>query len=71
MTSTTESTETSTPPKKRTLESTLKTNRKTQQPKTLEAMKVEVDSYLSARVLDSESNHLDWWNVNHHIFIQF
>ena len=60
-TSTTESAETSPPPKKRTL------GRETQQPKTPEEkVKVGVDSYLSVGVLDSESNPLDWWNLEHH-----
>ena len=66
-TSTTESAETSPPPKKRTLGSILKKRRETQQPKTPEEkMKVELDSYLSVGVLDSESNPLDWWNAEHH-----
>ena len=28
-------------------------------------MKAELDLYLSAAVLDSESNLLDWWDVEH------
>ena len=66
-TSTTESAETSPPPaKKKTLGSILKKSREAQQPKTPEEkLKAEMDSYLSAAVLDSESNPLDWWSVEH------
>ena len=64
-TSTTESAEASPPPaKKKTLGSILKKSRETQQPKTPEEkIKVELDSYLSVGVFDSESDPLDWWNV--------
>ena len=51
---------------KKTLGSILKKSREVQQPKTpQEKLKVELDLYLSAAVLDSESNPLDWWAVEH------
>ena len=63
----TSATETSSPPaKKKTLGSIVKKSREVLQPKTpQEKLKVELDLYLSAAVLDSESNPLDWWAVEH------
>ena len=63
----TSATETSSPPaKKKTLGSILKKSREVLQPKTPQKkLKVELDLYLSAAVLDSESNPLDWWAVEH------
>ena len=44
----------------------MKKSREAQQPKTpQEKIKAELDSYLSVAVLDSESNPLDWWAVEH------